>query len=95
MIRPSEINPSCPLLLEDLCLALLAKDPKARPATADRVAVQIEEFLEGAKEKARRMEEARKLCARAEEPVKRFHQLEEERRRLSDKARELLKPVKG
>ena len=28
-VRPRELNPGCPLLLEDLCLALLAKDPGA------------------------------------------------------------------
>jgi eukaryotic-like serine/threonine-protein kinase len=93
--RPTELNPACPLLLEDLCLALLVKNPNERPQSADAIANQIEEFLEGAKEKERRIEEARKLCARADEPVKRFLHLESERERLTAKARELLKPIKG
>jgi formylglycine-generating enzyme required for sulfatase activity len=93
--RPSEIAPSCPLLLEDLCLALLAKDPDRRPQSADEVAERIEEFLEGAKEKERRAEEARSLCARAKEPVARYHQFEAERQRLVTQAAELLKPIKG
>ena len=36
--RRAPIAPSCPLLLEDLCLALLAKEPANRPESADRVA---------------------------------------------------------
>jgi serine/threonine-protein kinase len=93
--RPTEITPDCPLLLEDLCLALLSKDPKDRPASADDVARQIEDFLEGAKERDRREEEARKLCARADDPVRRYHHLESERHRLSATAREMLNAIKG
>jgi serine/threonine-protein kinase len=93
--RPTEITPDCPLLLEDLCLALLAKDPKDRPASAEEVAREIEEFLEGAKERERREEEARKLCARADEPVRRYRHLEAERARLGATAREMLKLIKS
>src|SRR5207237_2526479 len=66
---PRDFAPGCPLLLEDLCMSMLEKDPEKRPATLDDVAVCIEVFLEGAKEKERRREEARMLCARAEQPV--------------------------
>ena len=93
--RPSTLVPDCPLLLEDLCLALLAKDPNARPQSAEKVAQQVEDFLEGAKERERRLEEARGLCNCAEEPVRRYHHLERERQRLSLKAREVLKAIKG
>jgi serine/threonine-protein kinase len=93
--RPTEITTDCPLLLEDLCLALLAKDPKERPQSAEDVARLIEEFLEGAKERERREEEARKLCARAEEPVRRFRHLDAERQRLGATAREMLKTIKS
>jgi formylglycine-generating enzyme required for sulfatase activity len=92
---PREIVASCPLLLEDLCLALIAKDPKDRPASADEVAAAIETFLEGAKEKERRREEALSLCQRAREPVGRFRSLEAEHVRLAEQARETLKSVKG
>ncbi len=92
--RPSAIVAGCPLLLEDLCLALLAKDPTARPASADDVAHRIEDFLEGAKETERRAEEARLLCEQAREPVARYQQFEVERRRLVTQAKELLKAVR-
>jgi serine/threonine-protein kinase len=93
-VRPSHLNPSCPLLLEDLCLELLAKDLELRPKTAEEIAERIEAFLEGAKERERRMEEARRLCVQAEEPVDRYEKLERERERLSAQARELAKDIK-
>lgn len=93
--RPSELAPGCPLLLEDLCLALLAKDPSGRPTSADAVAQRIEDFLEGAKETERRAEEARALCEEAKEPAARYEQFELERRRLTAQAKELLRPIRG
>ncbi|HSQ63926.1 MAG TPA: bifunctional serine/threonine-protein kinase/formylglycine-generating enzyme family protein, partial [Polyangiaceae bacterium] len=92
---PRERVANCPLLLEDLCLALLAKDPDQRPATADQVAADVEAFLEGAKEKERRRAEALALCQRARDPVTRFHALEAEHTRLAEQAREALKIVQG
>jgi serine/threonine-protein kinase len=93
--RPSELSPGSPLLLEDLCLALLAKDPAARPSSAEEVALRIEECLEGAKESERRAAEARTLCEKAKEPVARYHELASIRVRLESEAKELLKPVRG
>jgi len=93
--RPTAINPSAPLLAEDLCLELLAKDPSARPQSADVVASRMEEFLEGAKEKERRAEEARRLSEQAKVPVGRFQQFEQERQRLRTQAKALLKVVRG
>ena len=93
--RPRDLVPSCPLLLEDLCLALLAKEPEHRPATADQVAADVEAFLEGAKEKERRREEARLLCERARHPAAHFTELEADRQRLVVEAREVLKDIKG
>ena len=92
---PRSIVPSCPLVLEDLCLAMLSKQPEKRPDSADRVAAEAEAFLEGAKEKARRREEALKLCQLAEGPVKRDLTLQLERERLVEAARRLLQDVKG
>ncbi|HVY46862.1 MAG TPA: SUMF1/EgtB/PvdO family nonheme iron enzyme [Minicystis sp.] len=93
--RPSEIFPNCPLVLEDLCLAMLQKDPDKRPESAEKVAAEAEAFLEGAKEKARRREEARRLCELAKTPVERVKQLGEEHDRLVVEARALLQNVKG
>jgi serine/threonine-protein kinase len=93
--RPREVVPSCPLLLEDLCLKMLAKDRAERPRSADHVAEEVEAFLEGAKERERRRSEALNLCARAKEPVLRFQHLETERQRLGELAKKTLKQVKG
>ncbi len=92
---PRSVAPSCPLVLEDLCLAMLAKDPHNRPESADRVALEAEAFLEGAQERERRHEEARRLCELAQLPVERSHALGEERERLLTQARALLRGVKG
>jgi serine/threonine-protein kinase len=92
---PRSIVPGCPLVLEDLCLAMLSKDPGKRPESADRVAAEVEAFLEGAKEKARRREEAKKLCELAKVPVDRDRALDDERERLVDEARRMLQDVKG
>jgi eukaryotic-like serine/threonine-protein kinase len=92
--RPSTLVPSCPLLLEDLCLALLSKNPDDRPSTADEVATRLEEFLDGAKENERRLAEAKRLAAEAAEPVRRYHELEDERQRLRLEARERAQRVR-
>jgi serine/threonine protein kinase/formylglycine-generating enzyme required for sulfatase activity len=93
--RPRDAVPSCPLLLEDLCLKMLSKDKTQRPKSADDVAAEVEAFLEGAKERERRRAEASSLCERAKEPVLRFKQLESERQRMSELAKQALKQVKG
>ncbi len=90
-----EIAPGTPLMLEDLCLQLLAKAPKDRPASCDEVATRIEEFLDGAKERERRRQEAHALCVRAREVVARFGKLEADGKRLAAEAADLLAPVKG
>jgi serine/threonine-protein kinase len=92
---PRTLLPSCPLILEDLCLAMLSKDPDARPETAERVAAEAEAYLEGAHELARRHEEAKHLCEVAQLPVERSRALGQERARLLAESRELLKGVKG
>ncbi len=92
---PRELAPGCPLLLEDLCMELLSKDKAKRPPSADDVVRRVEEFIEGAKEKERRVAEANLLVQKAKEPSERFRQLESERRRLNAQARQVLKAVKG
>jgi serine/threonine-protein kinase len=93
--RPRDLFPSCPLVLEDLCLALLSKNPEHRPSSADLVRIEVEGFLEGAKERERRRAEALVLCEQAREPVERYRALETERQRLLNVGREVLKTIKG
>jgi serine/threonine-protein kinase len=90
-----EVAPGTPLLLEDLCTQLLAKDPALRPASADYVAARIEEYLEGAKERERRRDEARALCDRAAVPAHRYHELQDRRDALLVQAAAKLLKVKS
>jgi serine/threonine-protein kinase len=92
---PRTARPGCPLLLDDLCMSLLARDPAQRPQSAEEVAQRIEDYLEGSKEKQRRLEEARRLCALAEEPARRHAHLEAEHRSLQARARGMLAGIKG
>ncbi|MBK7581497.1 MAG: SUMF1/EgtB/PvdO family nonheme iron enzyme [Myxococcales bacterium] len=92
-VPPRQIVSNCPLLLEDLCLHLMLTAPGDRPKTAHLVAERVEEFLEGAKERERRREEALKLCEQAAEPVRRFQELETEQRQLSAVARDVAKDI--
>lgn len=93
--RPRELNPSCPLLLEDLCLELLEKERESRPDSADHVAERVESYMEGAKEKERRRQEAARLCTSAREPVERFEALMRQQRELAKTAREMLLGIEG
>jgi serine/threonine-protein kinase len=92
---PRIAAPGCPLLLDDLCMSLLARDRDRRPQSAEEVAARIEDYLEGSKEKQRRLEEALRLCGRAEEPARRHVHLEAERQRLEARARDMLAGIKG
>ncbi len=92
--RPRDVAPGCPLVLEDLCLRLLAKEPEGRPGSAEEVAAEVEAFLEGAKERERRREEATRLAEQAAEPVRRYAALGEEARSLLAEARRLLLGVR-
>ncbi len=92
---PRDLNPSCPLLLEDLCMAMLSKDPLNRPESAERVATEAEAFLEGARERERRHEEARRLCELAQLPVERVRELGVEQQNLLAEARQKLAALPG
>jgi serine/threonine-protein kinase len=93
--RPSAIASDCPLLLEDVCLALLAKDPVRRPQSAEALVARLEEFLDGVRETERRREEARALCKRASRVHERWMLLDGRRALLDEESRKLLAPVKG
>jgi eukaryotic-like serine/threonine-protein kinase len=90
---PHTLSPGCPLLLEDLCLQLLAKSSDDRPASADAVAVQIEEYLEGAKERERRRQEADRLSAEAHAAAARYQERFAEAQQLREKAAAVMKTI--
>ena len=92
--RPSEIQPECPLVLEDLCMSLLAKDPAKRPASAEEVASEILAFLEGDRERERRREKARQLCEEATMALARYDVLEAEAKEKKEQARALARRTK-
>ncbi|MFZ4738109.1 MAG: SUMF1/EgtB/PvdO family nonheme iron enzyme [Bradymonadia bacterium] len=60
---PSERAPNraIPHAMEQLCLHCLAKEPKKRPRTAAWVADQIDDYLEGEQDRARKEQERRRL----------------------------------
>jgi len=90
---PRALLPSCPLVLEDLCLRLLSKRAQDRPGSAEAAAQEVEGYLEGAKEKARRQEEAKRLVAAAGDPLECYGALGGERERLLVEARAALRDV--
>jgi serine/threonine protein kinase len=44
-VRPSSINPRVPAALEELCLRCLEKDPARRPASAEELALALEQAV--------------------------------------------------
>jgi serine/threonine-protein kinase len=94
-VRPTAIAPECPLVLEDLCLQLLEKNPDARPQSAEAVIALLEEFLDGMREIERRREEARVLCERAQLQHRRWLELDTRRTELANESRKLLAPIKA
>lgn len=91
---PRTISPACPLVLEELCLRALAKRPEDRPSSADALADEVELYLEGAKEKARRQQEAVSLATQARGHAERHASLVVEAERLAAAARLALRDVK-
>ncbi|HEY3353419.1 MAG TPA: bifunctional serine/threonine-protein kinase/formylglycine-generating enzyme family protein [Polyangia bacterium] len=62
---PCELNPQAPLLLGELCLRCLARDPAARPRSMAEVVGDLQAFLEGSKERERQRQAAAELVRRA------------------------------
>jgi serine/threonine-protein kinase len=95
---PRKLRPDCPLLLEELCMRLLAKRRENRPVSADWVAQEVEAYLEGAKERERRRNEALSLARQARERLARCDRLERERDEMARHAKQAvveLKPWAG
>jgi serine/threonine protein kinase/formylglycine-generating enzyme required for sulfatase activity len=63
VIPPSERTPDRPVphAIEQLCLHCLAKEPRARPKSALVIAEQIDRYLEGEQDRARKEGERKKL----------------------------------
>jgi serine/threonine protein kinase/formylglycine-generating enzyme required for sulfatase activity len=63
VVPPSERNPERPVphAIEQLCLHCLAKEPRARPKNASVIAEQIDRYLEGEQDRARKEGERKKL----------------------------------
>ena len=62
---PRAINAQAPLLLEELCLHCLAKEPARRPTDLGEVVHELEQYLEGSKERERKREQAARLVEEA------------------------------
>jgi serine/threonine protein kinase/formylglycine-generating enzyme required for sulfatase activity len=93
-IPPRTRFPACPFLLEELCLQLLSKNPEDRPISAGHVAKEVEDFLEGSKEKEKRREAALQLMERAAIFVSRYEELDEQRSLWLFEASEMKKQIK-
>jgi serine/threonine protein kinase/formylglycine-generating enzyme required for sulfatase activity len=92
--RPRQLSSSCPLLLDELCMKLLSKKVSERPETADDVAIELESYLEGSKEKEKRAQEAERSVEHAKNLLRRYHTLGEEALQLENAARRILEPLK-
>jgi serine/threonine protein kinase/formylglycine-generating enzyme required for sulfatase activity len=92
--RPKELNESCPLLLDDLCMRLLAKKPSERPESAEATAVEVESFLEGAKERERLRQEASRLIETAMKTADLTRSLEAKRKQDLSEANKILYSLK-
>ena len=92
--RPRELAPDCPLVLDELCMRLLAKLPDERPESGQVVADEIESYLEGDKERARREQAARELVGRARAHAARYVEMFADRERFLAESRTLLRDRK-
>ena len=94
-VPPRDFVHACPLVLNDLCLKMLAKSKNDRPDSASTVADEVEAFLEGAKERNRRREEASRLVELARPVAVRYRELGGERDRIANEARRQLESVRA
>ncbi len=92
--RPRERVPDLgiPPDLEELCLSAMQSDPEARPP-AKKLADDIGSFLEGAKERQRRSEEAKARIREGRRATDRWKQLKIELQSAESEAKKLAKEV--
>lgn len=91
---PHELNPQAPESLSLLCLRCLAKDPASRPGDVAEIRRELEEFLEGTRERERQREIAQSLVERAKRVKGSLSLLDEEARRLEGEARVAMRGVR-
>jgi len=90
-LPPSRRAPrrSIPPELDDICLHALRRDPSRRTATARELAHQLEQFLEGVRERARLIEEADERALEGQSLTARYQALRQELSYAYREAREL------
>jgi eukaryotic-like serine/threonine-protein kinase len=93
-LRPRERAPdlNIPVDLEEICLSAMQEDPEARPG-AKKLADDIGAFLEGAKERQRRTEEAKARIREGRRATDRWKQLKIELQSAESEAKKLAKEV--
>ena len=91
---PGELNAHAPLLLCDLAVRCLARDPAQRPQDMGVVVSDLQAFLEGSKERARQREAAAELVRRAQAVKSTCLALRTERDRLLGEAARALDAVR-
>lgn len=94
-VPPREFVHTCPLVLNDLCMKMLSKSKENRPDSAGVVADEVEAFLEGAKERSRRREEAARLVELARPVAVRYRDLGSMRDRVAGEARRQLEAIRA
>ncbi|MCA9540383.1 MAG: SUMF1/EgtB/PvdO family nonheme iron enzyme, partial [Myxococcales bacterium] len=87
VVPPSRRAPDrdIPFAVEQLCLQCLSKDPGHRPRSAAAVADQIERFLEGEQDRARREAERKRLLEAGTEAAESYYSRFEQQRQLQAK----------
>jgi serine/threonine-protein kinase len=93
-LPPAEVNPHAPLLLGELALRCLQRDPEQRPQSMAVVVEELQAYLEGSKERARQREAAAELVRRAAAVTTTCLALREERDRLLGEAARALDAVR-
>ena len=90
-LPPSERTPAraIPQELDEICLKALARDPHKRTSSARRLALDIEEFMEGARERTRLRQEAQEKLNDGLSLTARYEALRQELAFARKEAREI------
>ncbi|MEK7468482.1 MAG: SUMF1/EgtB/PvdO family nonheme iron enzyme [Planctomycetota bacterium] len=92
--RPGAQPPPVPADLEAVCMRALALDPAARYASATELGRDIDRWLEGAAEKARRRNAALQFAERGLQQTERLQRLDADLARAEGRAEALFETVK-